>query len=257
MKNPHILLLDGKLWMVNLPEKPYQNRTEGIPTISKSWDDYDRAYSLALEQKIEVENSELVGKVMGSTLEFMLNADIRTSTGKIFLKENEPIKWEGGVDIIYQYKPDKSSTHWTDCHISVWQEYSNHEMKQFGLARKVVRLIAPVKEENSVVDNLSKLGWIEPSLDTVNEIPDGPGNNYTPFGEPVPSEQEKQEEMWQSVNPNKPKYCMLTNVHTEGMPVQWLDFWAEVENWYGDISKRETGEQFLKRMQTKFSITRK
>jgi len=46
-------------------------------------------------------------------------------------------------------------------------------------------------------------------------------------------------------------------VYTDGMPLPLLEFWAQVENWYGDIQKKETGEQFLKRMLEKYTITRK
>jgi hypothetical protein len=99
------------------------------------------------------------------------------------------------------------------------------------------------------------IGWDKSQLDELDKLwdkfKDEAGNL-----KPVVASTEDQEELWQSVNSNKPKYIMLTNVHTEGMPVQWLDFWAEIENWYGDIRKRETGEQFLKRMQSNFTITR-
>lgn len=37
-----------------------------------------------------------------------------------------------------------------------------------------------------------------------------------------------------------------------GISIEWQKVWAEVENWYGDIKKKETGEQFLKRMQATY-----
>jgi len=39
----------------------------------------------------------------------------------------------------------------------------------------------------------------------------------------------------------------------DGIAKEWIDIWAEVENWYGDIKKEETGRQFLLRLQAKYS----
>lgn len=80
----------------------------------------------------------------------------------------------------------------------------------------------------------------------------------TTYGTPpesmVTAPEAKKEELWQTVNPNKPKYAMTTNLNTEAMPVNWIDIWCEIENWYGDHKKRETAEQLLIRLQKKFDI---
>lgn len=65
---------------------------------------------------------------------------------------------------------------------------------------------------------------------------------------------EVSEELWQTANPNEPKYAMSSNLDTKGMPVQWIDLWCEIENWYGDAMKRETAEQFLTRLQGKLTL---
>lgn len=74
---------------------------------------------------------------------------------------------------------------------------------------------------------------------------------------PVSAPSESQEEMWQSSNPNKERYVQLSNVHSDGMPEPWLRFWEQIEIWYGDIQKRETGVQLLERLRKEgFKITR-
>ena len=36
---------------------------------------------------------------------------------------------------------------------------------------------------------------------------------------------------------------ILSNIQDRtGISIEWLELWAEVENWYGDIRKKETGE---------------
>lgn len=37
-----------------------------------------------------------------------------------------------------------------------------------------------------------------------------------------------------------------------GISIEWQKLWAEIENWYGDPKKHETGEHFLKRMQATY-----
>lgn len=39
-----------------------------------------------------------------------------------------------------------------------------------------------------------------------------------------------------------------------GISIEWQKLWSEIENWYGDIKKHETGEQFLKRMQATYFV---
>lgn len=71
---------------------------------------------------------------------------------------------------------------------------------------------------------------------------------------PSHPEKEAKEELWQTVNPNQPKYAMSTNLTTKGMAVDWIDLWCEIENWYGDHTKKETAEQLLMRLQNKFTL---
>lgn len=127
MKNPHIILQDGKIWAFEPPEKP------ASPTIGQSVE-YERAHYLALEQKIEIINPSEIGPFL--------------------LQENEPIKWEGTVEI----------------------KYVNSNDYLANAQKKVAVLIAPVKEENE--DHLMKKAGL---FDT------------------VPSEQEKQEAMWEEI----------------------------------------------------------
>lgn len=39
-----------------------------------------------------------------------------------------------------------------------------------------------------------------------------------------------------------------------GIARQWLEIWSEVENWYGDPKKRESGAQLLLRLQSSYSL---
>ena len=55
-------------------------------------------------------------------------------------------------------------------------------------------------------------------------------------------------------------YKMLGNVpgkEQDGINEHLLDIWGEVENWYGDIQKKESGRNFLLRIQSKYDITPK
>ncbi len=51
---------------------------------------------------------------------------------------------------------------------------------------------------------------------------------------------------------NEREFLICSNIQPkdrEGISTTLLLFWAEIENWYGDIKRKETGEQFLKRCQ--------
>lgn len=46
---------------------------------------------------------------------------------------------------------------------------------------------------------------------------------------------------------------VMSNIHDRtGISIEWQKLWSEIENWYGDPKKRESGEQFLKRMQATY-----
>ena len=38
---------------------------------------------------------------------------------------------------------------------------------------------------------------------------------------------------------------------------EWMEIFSEIENWYGDIQKRETGDQLLKRLQRTFYVRKR
>src|SRR6185437_418471 len=40
--------------------------------------------------------------------------------------------------------------------------------------------------------------------------------------------------------------------NADGISDTWMRIWSEVENWYGDIQKKETGREFLMRMQREY-----
>jgi len=42
---------------------------------------------------------------------------------------------------------------------------------------------------------------------------------------------------------------------TTGISKEWIALWDEIEDWYGDIQRKETGEQFLIRMQATYFVT--
>lgn len=69
--------------------------------------------------------------------------------------------------------------------------------------------------------------------------------------------EETQDELWQTINPNKPRYIASTNLHTAGMQKEWIELWEQVEIWYGDPKKLETCEQLITRLKSKFTISRK
>lgn len=166
----HIILLDGKLWKVDLPEK------------FKDWQDYGRAYSLALVKKIEVENMYDLESILfdPETHEWWL----MTSPQPTEIKENEPIKWEGPMTKILQVR---HGVEWHDLPGKAGQERD-------GIYRTVVRLIAPVKE--GLIEKLNK---VSDKLDAEdkgrrNLTSDQLAVNAdAQHPKPVPSEQEKQE----------------------------------------------------------------
>lgn len=43
----------------------------------------------------------------------------------------------------------------------------------------------------------------------------------------------------------------------DGINTHLLDVWHEIESWYGDIEKKETGEELLKRLQSQFLFSKK
>lgn len=48
---------------------------------------------------------------------------------------------------------------------------------------------------------------------------------------------------------------VMTNVQDRtGISIEWQKLWSEIENWYGDVKKQESGEQFLKRMQATYFV---
>lgn len=54
------------------------------------------------------------------------------------------------------------------------------------------------------------------------------------------------------------EFVILSNVQNKKeINIEWLKVWSEVENWYGDPQKKETGEAFLKRMQKTYFIESK
>lgn len=64
----------------------------------------------------------------------------------------------------------------------------------------------------------------------------------------------KPEQTAQTSNPNKPDYIASTNVTTDEMPKSWIQLWEQIEIWYGDPLKRETGEQILNRLRKTFEL---
>lgn len=50
------------------------------------------------------------------------------------------------------------------------------------------------------------------------------------------------------------KYMLSNIAKQSGISDEWLRVWEQVEIWYGDIKKRESGEQFLKRLQATYFI---
>jgi hypothetical protein len=165
------------------------------------------------------------------------------------LKENsfytiEPVE----VEIGYQYKPSKDSTDWIDCHVSVWQEYTNHESKQFGCARRFARILPKVKKPGTVVltnctMSTSKIeagaGDVEDglSLHDVHVLPapyrDTPWGGEIPEDYVAPVVEQKQE-------PQTIKYQICPKCQGQGIVSKppWIA--AEVTEWSSATSVSHT-----------------
>jgi hypothetical protein len=65
------------------------------------------------------------------------------------------------------------------------------------------------------------------------------------------SNEQPVEQKEQVKSPNWDYYIpQMSNIQDRtGISLDWQKMWSEIETWYGDIKKKETGEQFLKRMQ--------
>lgn len=49
-----------------------------------------------------------------------------------------------------------------------------------------------------------------------------------------------------------------TNVRDQrGISIEWMEVWGEIENWYGDILRKETGQQLVERLQSKYDLKKK
>lgn len=162
----HIILLDGKLWAFEPPEKP---NIFDFPYTKKTWDkdksDYDRAYSLALEQRIEVENPKVA---------------IDWANGYLNLY-TEAVRWEGTSELIKQFRPVGTAA-WHDLTGVTVHDNSGFEF------RKLIRLIAPVKEEKIISDFAKKFAESQKPMDP--DIAKFVNDNFHELLEPVPSEQE-------------------------------------------------------------------
>mgnify|MGYP003474456325 FL=1 len=49
-----------------------------------------------------------------------------------------------------------------------------------------------------------------------------------------------------------------TNVRDQrSISLEWMEVWGEVENWYGDILRKETGQQLVERLQKHYDLKRR
>lgn len=49
-----------------------------------------------------------------------------------------------------------------------------------------------------------------------------------------------------------------TNVRDQrNISMEWMEVWEEIENWYGDIQRKETGQQLIERLQSKYELSRR
>lgn len=56
-------------------------------------------------------------------------------------------------------------------------------------------------------------------------------------------------------NKTQREFIICSNIKDKnGIETDWLLIWAEVENWFGDIGKKETCEEFLKRIQKTYPL---
>lgn len=83
-------------------------------------------------------------------------------------------------------------------------------------------------------------GWLEGRADMLAQIKG--------LGQYKPEQKEKLKSSdWDYYIP------VMTNIQNRtGISIEWQELWSEIENWYGDIKKKETGEEFLKRMQATY-----
>lgn len=52
------------------------------------------------------------------------------------------------------------------------------------------------------------------------------------------------------------RHLKLANVdNVDNISDAWIALWEQVEIWYGDHTKKETGQEFLERMQRTFKLT--
>lgn len=181
----HIILLDGKLWAFEPPEKP-----KFYPGFQKKFIDematYNRAYSLALEKKIEIDKKCFTKSTTISRDGLAKSISFTLVGNSYHLQANEPIKWEGGVLHFRQQRiPSlEKFNNWTDC----TDEVSDNDKIEY---RTIARLIAPVKEENSAMSYTEGMRVESFQME---------GNVQSPtIKRPVPSEQENQEEIWKEL----------------------------------------------------------
>ncbi len=49
-----------------------------------------------------------------------------------------------------------------------------------------------------------------------------------------------------------------TNVRDQRrISIEWMEVWGEIENWYGDIQRKETGQQLVERLQATYDLSRR
>ncbi len=48
--------------------------------------------------------------------------------------------------------------------------------------------------------------------------------------------------------------AMAAQINNPDIHIDWLMLWYEVENFYGDLQKKETREELLKRLQTEYNL---
>jgi len=49
-----------------------------------------------------------------------------------------------------------------------------------------------------------------------------------------------------------------TNVRDQrNISMEWMEVWREIENWYGDIQRKETGQQLIERLQSRYELKKK
>jgi hypothetical protein len=51
-------------------------------------------------------------------------------------------------------------------------------------------------------------------------------------------------------------FLFPSTIRDTGIAIEWHEIWHEVEVWYGDVQKKESAEQFLKRLQSRYSVAK-